>query len=309
MKIKLLIDTDLGGDCDDVGAIALANIFQNKKEIEIIGMTHTTSLPWGVSCIDIINRYYHNPMKLGANMDENYCNENCNRYAQKMAEAFASSYHDRKEAEEATTYLRKVLSRQEDHSVSIVCIGQLINMARLLQSKEDQYFAGNGIELVAKKVKEFIVMGGLFTTPEEKIFFEGAPYQIEYNICCDISSAQYFIKNVPTKVIFSDFKCGYQVHTLGPLIAQKDMTNPITFAYVHFQNKPRESWDLLAIYYAVYHDMQMFSISENGTITIDEKGTTTFSNQKQSNHYYLKLNENPITIEDKLNQYFMEEIL
>ena len=35
MSIKLLIDTDLGGDCDDVGAIALANILQNKNKVEI----------------------------------------------------------------------------------------------------------------------------------------------------------------------------------------------------------------------------------------------------------------------------------
>ena len=29
MKKVLFIDTDLGGDCDDVGAVALANIFKN----------------------------------------------------------------------------------------------------------------------------------------------------------------------------------------------------------------------------------------------------------------------------------------
>ena len=35
MKEKLFIDTDLGGDCDDVGALALANIFKNKGLIDM----------------------------------------------------------------------------------------------------------------------------------------------------------------------------------------------------------------------------------------------------------------------------------
>lgn len=309
MSIKLLIDTDLGGDCDDVGAIALANILQNKNKVEIIGITHTTSLSWGVPCIDIINRYYHHQIKIGANMDDNYCNDNCNRYAQKMAERFYSSYKDRKDAKEAVSFLRKTLSEQDDHSVTIVCIGQLINMARLLKSKSDEYSKYDGVELVKKKVKEFVVMGGLFNKENEIITFEGKEYKSEYNICCDIASAQYFIQNVPTKVIFSDFKCGYQVHTLGPLIEKKDMNNPITFAYVNFQNKARESWDLLTIYYATYHDLEMFSISNNGTILIDDKGITTFDELKQSNHYYLMLKQDAKTIENTINNYFKEDVL
>ena len=60
MKKVLFIDTDLGGDCDDVGAVALANIFKNNDIIEIAGMTHTTSLPWGPACIEIINKFYNN---------------------------------------------------------------------------------------------------------------------------------------------------------------------------------------------------------------------------------------------------------
>lgn len=309
MKVKLLIDTDLGGDCDDVGAIALANILKNKEQLELLGMTHTTSLPWGVCCIDIINRYYQNPMELGANMDENYCNENCNTYAQKMAESFFSSYQDRNDAEEATHYLRRILSKQEDHSITIVCIGQLINMARLLQSQKDEFAEENGIELVRKKVKEFVVMGGLFTNENEKVFFEGQQYDIEYNIACDIPSARYFIRHVPVRVTFSDFLCGNQIHTLGPLIKKKDMSNPVTFAYVHFSNKARESWDLLTLYYAVYHDQKIFSVSENGTISIDQNGKTTFSTKKKSNHFYLKLKENPIIVEQQINQYFTEESL
>ena len=73
MKKILFIDTDMGGDCDDVGAIALANILKNENLIEIAGITHTTSLPWGPACIDIVNRYYGNPnILVGATKRKNY---------------------------------------------------------------------------------------------------------------------------------------------------------------------------------------------------------------------------------------------
>ena len=57
MSIKLLIDTDLGGDCDDVGAIALANILQNKsKTITLIVLTFIFALPLGVVYLVAYNK-------------------------------------------------------------------------------------------------------------------------------------------------------------------------------------------------------------------------------------------------------------
>ena len=46
-KKLLIIDTDIGGDCDDAGALALANIFKNEGLIDLLGMTLTTSAPYG----------------------------------------------------------------------------------------------------------------------------------------------------------------------------------------------------------------------------------------------------------------------
>ena len=96
MKEKLFIDTDLGGDCDDVGALALANIFKNKGLIDIVGMTHTTSMPYGAGCIDLINEYYGNAgIKVGATRREGYCSFDTNQYAQKMLHDLGNSANTR----------------------------------------------------------------------------------------------------------------------------------------------------------------------------------------------------------------------
>lgn len=292
MKKILFIDTDLGGDCDDVGALALANIFQNDGLIEIVGMTHTTSLPWGPACIDIVNRYYHNAhIPIGATTRKNYCVANTNKYAEKMASNFLHAYSERDKVIDSVTLMRKSLTLCDDNSVTIVCVGQLNNASDLLDSKPDHYSNLSGIELVRKKVKEFVIMGGLFKEENEKIYFGNSLYEYEYNIVCDIKSAQNFINKVPVKVVFNDFKVGYQIHTAKSLLDQKDMTHPVTFAYTLFQDCPRESWDLLTVWYGALECDDLFTISKGGTVAIDDNGDTVFKEAEGGNHYYTRLNK------------------
>ena len=266
MRKVLFIDTDLGGDCDDVGAVALANIFKNNGVIEIAGMTHTTSLPWGPSCIEIINKYYNTAsIPIGATSRKNYCVENTNKFAEKMANAFPHSLKERDKVKDSVRFIRETLNKATDKSITFVCIGQLNNASDLLDSPADDICCLTGIELVEQKVKEFVIMGGLFKEENETIMFCGSEYNREYNILTDIESAQNFIKKVPVKTIFSDFKVGYQIHTAKPLLDKKDMTHPVTFAYSLFQDCPRESWDLLTVWYAALEDESICTMSNECT--------------------------------------------
>lgn len=66
MKNKIIIDTDLGCDCDDAAAIALANILHNQGAGELLGVTYSLAEREGAACIDVINGYYHNIFPIGA---------------------------------------------------------------------------------------------------------------------------------------------------------------------------------------------------------------------------------------------------
>ena len=88
----------------------------------------------------------------------------------------------------------------------------------------------------------------------------------------------------------NDFKVGYQIHTAKPLLDKKDMTHPVTFAYSLFQDCPRESWDLLTVWYAALEDESICKMSNEGTITIKDDAETIFDENQKSNHYYLRLN-------------------
>ena len=303
---KLLIDTDLGGDCDDVGAVALANILYNQNIIDIVGFTYTTSLPWGPLCIDAINHYYGNDhLKIGVTSRVNFCEENTNKYAEAMSNNFYHNAKSKKEYPDAVKFMRQVLTEAEENSITLAFIGQLNNGAELLDSKPDEISPLDGIELVRKKVKEVIIMGGLFKEENETVYFCGYPYEREYNIITDLESSKKFIHNVPVKVIFNDFKVGYQIHTGKSLLDKKDMRHPITFAYTLFQNTPRESWDLLTVWYAIFGCDDLFTLSNSGTVEVLDDGTTIFKEKEDGKHYYIRLSKDNEYVESKID-YVLE---
>ena len=59
--VPIILDTDIGPDCDDAGALAVLHGLAKRGEARIVGVMHCTSSPWGAGCIDAINAYYGRP--------------------------------------------------------------------------------------------------------------------------------------------------------------------------------------------------------------------------------------------------------
>ena len=65
--VKLIIDTDIGFDVDDVGSICIANALQDLGEAEILAVVHDTGFKHGVGAISSINNWYgHDDIPIGA---------------------------------------------------------------------------------------------------------------------------------------------------------------------------------------------------------------------------------------------------
>ena len=64
---KIFLDTDLGYDCDDVGALSILNNFKNKGLCDIVGITHSSYFnPTGVKAIQAVNSFFKNDdIKIG----------------------------------------------------------------------------------------------------------------------------------------------------------------------------------------------------------------------------------------------------
>ena len=57
-KVQLIIDTDLGFDVDDFGAIAVAHALADKGFVDIIGIVCNTGRDSCIVGVDVVNTYY-----------------------------------------------------------------------------------------------------------------------------------------------------------------------------------------------------------------------------------------------------------
>ena len=303
---KILIDTDIGGDCDDAGALALANMFMDNGDIEIVGVTFTTSCEFGPACISAINTYYgHGDIPISATSRKNFCGK-ANAFQRVLATTYPNKLYDVESQStvptpDAVRFMRKTLAFS-DERIDIVCIGQLNNISDLLDSVADDISPLDGVELVAEKVGQISVMGGLFDETGDTILFHGQPYTVEYNIETDAVSARNFVTKCPAEIVFCDFLVGYNVYTGSTLLGKKK-DNPVAEAYRIFQNSPRESWDPLTLWYAVKGEDGIFSLSPFGNVTVTAEGGTKFVQDKNGKHRYLRLVDTEQNVAKKLDDF------
>ena len=112
---KILVDTDIGPDCDDTAAIAMLNIYSNQGKCEILGIAHCTSNPYGAGTIDAICRYYGNDnIVISTYPKENFLNDDkCKIYNKYITENFDNRYKTA-QPESSLKMYRRILSEQPD---------------------------------------------------------------------------------------------------------------------------------------------------------------------------------------------------
>lgn len=293
---KIWIDTDLGADCDDAGALAIANVLHNRKVCKIVGMTHTTTAKYGAAGIKAINNFYQNEFPIGVNKRvQHYFDDNkYDLFLTDLAIKFNKDLKENSLYEEAILLLRKKLVNQKD--VTLICIGQLNNLAALINSTPDDISPLTGLELMQKSLKSIVIMGGYF---DNNMTLADLP--TEYNIVSDIDASKKIclIKNIP--VYFCDFKLGSNVFTGGNIVEDYEL-NPVAFAYKKYANGNRPSWDLLTVYYAIYGDNEVLNKSKAGFVEITDDGKTLFHEDKLGNCYIIKSMVSEKILEKTLNK-------
>ena len=135
--MQLFLDTDVCIDAGDVAAITCLNGLADKGEANIIGITCVTSCPFAPGCVDAVCRWCHRPnLPLGTLKDPGFLTDSA--YAKHMAQHWPNRYADgAANVPDAVVLFRQVMARQADHSVVMVAIGPLRNLAHFLQSKPD----------------------------------------------------------------------------------------------------------------------------------------------------------------------------
>lgn len=294
---NIILDTDIGPDCDDAGAIALLNIFKNRGLCNILGIGHCTSNPYGAGAIDVICRHYGNyDIKIGTTYREGFlCSENNMSYNRALCERFANRYKKEK-PEEAVSLYRRLLANAEDGSVTFVAIGPLNNLSELLNSAPDEASPLFGKELVKEKVKKLVLMAGIFPATGEcaKLLLshthKSPEEYAEFNVVCDTAASKNVSENWQTPKICLGFEAG--LFKTG-FKDDADFENPVALAYRLYSGccekneAMRHSWDLFTVYYAVNGETDLFTLSDSGTVKFSENGLTEWREHKDGLDAYL----------------------
>ncbi len=276
--VKIIFDTDIESDVDDVGAVAVLNALADLGEAEILAMGVSVKHPWSTTCLSALNAYYGRPdISVGKLTGEGL--DNGSKYAKVVSEEFPHTLKSVDDAPGAVSLYRKVLAGQPDHSVVMITVGFLTNFARLLDSPADEFSPLNGVELVRQKVRAWVCMGGAF--PQGK----------EWNVFRDAASSRRAINDWPTPIVFTGGEIGNDIHTGAKL---KDAPpSPVRRSYELFNNLTnRQSWDQTAVLYAVRGLngglAELWDVSPTGSIEIKEDGANVWHDSPNQNRSYLK---------------------
>ena len=280
---KVIIDTDIGCDCDDAGALAVAHALEARGNCELLAMTHCTSRVNGCSAIDIINRRFgRDDIPIGKLQAKGVLE--IGEYAAYLKEHFPSRYQRPEDCPDAVSVLRRALAGlDEGEDAVLVGIGPMVNLSNLLASPPDVFSPLSGIELLTAKQCSLVVMACCFDIRYYPMIEDKA----EWNIFQDISAAQRVYQEWPAEIFTVPFETGVDIQT-GVLLKNLPVTDPVRVSYEQFlkgSSTTRSSWDQCAVGFAINPQSKLWTLSESGSIIIRENGESVFKPCEEGKHY------------------------
>ncbi len=298
---KVIFDTDMGPDYDDVGAIALLHAFADKGEVEILATMASTKYNGVASVLDVLNTYFGRAdLPLGVPKGNALLLKDFQHWTDTLIARYPHSIKKYEEAENAITLYRRILATQPDQSVTIITVGFLTNIAALLKSPPDGYSPLSGIKLVEKKVSKLVSMAG------------GFPSGHEFNVKEDAAASEIAFKNFPRPILFSGVEIGFTIKTGLKLINNSDIINSpvkdvfrIGIASAKEDVDGRWSWDQTAVLVAVRGHEPWYSVKE-GKIQLDSTGRNTWDDSAKG-HFYLFPKLSPEVVAKTIEELMMHQ--
>lgn len=264
---NVIFDTDMGPDCDDAGAFALLFHYVKKYDLNLLGAANCTSNRYANGTIRAIAEHFGcDELPVGQYSGPELLPDG-KKYNEFVTKKYCRYPSSATAAQTELEFYRKLLKKSEDGSVTVIAVGPLSNISRVL--REDG-------ELFNRKVDSIVMMGGAF------------PAGKEFNIECDPSAAKTVFENFKGTVVCSGFEIGKDVMT-G--FAAEHEGDPVFDSYHRYLGGKapylRDSWDLTAVNYAFEGCGEYYALSKPMKITVDDSGKTSAVKSKYSKHYYL----------------------
>jgi inosine-uridine nucleoside N-ribohydrolase len=299
--VPIIFDSDMGPDYDDVGAITLLHALADSGQAKILATIASTKYD-GVACVmNVFNTYFNRPnIPVAVPRGDALTLRDGQHWTDTLIAKYPHRIKSNNDVPDAPALYREILSKQPDHSVTIVTVGFLTNLSNLLLSKADKHSSLDGKELVKQKVKQLVCMAGRF------------PSGSEFNVNRDAPASQNVFSNWPTNILFSGFEIGWKIKVGLPLIHNNAIHNSpvkdvfrISIPMSVEDSAGRMSWDETAVLVAV-KGYEPFYHLEYGQIQVAADGSNTWSTEG-AQHAHLVEAVSPEVVRAYINKVIMHQ--
>lgn len=288
---KIIFDTDMYIDYDDVGAMAALHALADAGECEILGTVVCTRGTPSLAMAEIINDYYGRAslpvgapkgIGVGSQLEPKVVDQAIYKIYADYAKSHPAVRHPSSDtAPDANETYRRILASQPDNSVTILSVGFLTNLRRLLETKGDAISPLDGKALVAKKVKAWYAMACWYKDGWE------------FNSGRDAESSKIVFRDWPTPVYFVDFNYGEEVKCGVPVSRLTDAVNPVRDIFKRAlpsygeATRGHSAWDQVTVLAAVRGHDRYFGTVRGRFSIVDEKGRNHWEADPNGQHYVL----------------------
>lgn len=277
--VDLIFDSDFDTDVDDVGALAILHSYAKTGKANIIACVCSCNTGYACAAMDAVNTYFGRP-DIPIGIAAECPDSGKSSWQQTLAETYENDMSADAEAPQAVPVYRQALSSAGDHSVVIIVTGMLNNLADLLDSVPDEISQLTGKELIFRKVKCIVVMGGVY------------PDGLEYNFSLSPKDAAKAAEECPVPIAYVGFELGNQVFTADEMTLQLlPEESPVASSYrLHassLANTARPSWDMIAALYAIDGSYGLFDIIRGENQISPEDGSNSFVADEDGKDAYL----------------------
>ncbi len=307
-KARVILDSDMSSDHDDVGDIAVLHGLASLGEIEIIGMMVSSKNYGTAQFMDAVNTWYGKPnIPIGIPPEIGGVGEypgtaiGTGRWPHTMG---ATKDHGLASGDCLWTkdLYRKLLAESPDRSVIIVTTGYLQNVEALMKSEADAHSPLSGMDLIRKKVRLLSCAGGDYPRGSEFNFRVGDTMP---------RPAHTVVNQWPTSAWFVSYNMGQSIYT-GGLLPEARADSPIRYVYVdsNSEDYPYPSWGQQMVYFAARGLDTFWNGHTTGRNNADTEGSNWWTpspdptdNQEQG--YLLETVRTPV--QESINALMMLE--
>ncbi len=299
--VPVIFDTDMGPDYDDVGAIAMLHAFADEGQATILATIASTNYPKVTQVLNVLNTYFNRPnIPIGVPKGEAIGDKDTQHWSDTITARYPHRIRTNSDVPDAVALYRQILAKQPDHSVTIITVGFLTNLANLLDSKPDTYSTLDGKALVSLKVRQLVSMAGKF------------PSGREYNVFRDTPSSKKVFANWPTPVLMSGFEIGEKIHSGLPLSRNKAIQHsPVKDVFSISLPKSQEdkngrmSWDQTAVLVGVRGYAPYYTV-KTGRLVMNPDGSNGWDSAGKGHSYLIV--KRPVTeVETLINKLMQHQ--